>query len=144
MFDQSVDDRLSIWAAHRAELEHCVDPLSLTSDFWRFSPFIPYNKDIDPFNQRDWPSPWEIIVENRYDDFTKALMMAWSLKHTKRYKESKIEIKTLVDCNKNCYYNVVCVDDTWALNYNDNGPEPIENIPESFSLENLIELNKTW
>ena len=144
MFHQSVEERLSAWASHRDELDNCDDPLGLTCDFWRFAPFIPYNKDIDPYNQRDWPTPWEIIVENRYDDFTKALMMAWSLKYTKRYKDSKIEIKTLVDSHKNCYYNIVCVDDTWALNYNDNGPEPIENIPESFSLENLIELNKTW
>jgi len=144
MFNQPVDERLSAWASHREELENCEDPLGLTCDFWRFAPFIPYNKDIDPYNKRDWPTPWEIIVENRYDDFTKALMMAWSLKYTKRYKDSKIEIKTLVDCHKNCYYNIVCVDEQWVLNYNDNGPEPIENIPESFSLENLVELDKTW
>ena len=112
MFNQPVDERLSAWASYRGELDKCKDPLRLTCDFWRFAPFIPYNKDIDPYNQRDWPTPWEIIVENRYDDFTKALMMAWSLKYTKRYKDSKIEIKTLVDCHKNCYYNIVCVDDT--------------------------------
>jgi transposase len=144
MFEQPVDERLSAWAAHRDKLNQCDDPMTLTSDFWRFAPFIPYNKDIDPFNQQSWPTPWEIIVGNRYDDFTKALMMAWSLKYTQRYKDSKIEIKTLVDRQKNCYYNIVSVDDTWALNYNDNGPEPVENIPESFFLENLIELGKTW
>jgi len=144
MFEKPVDERLSAWAVHRDLLDQSNDPIALTCDFWRFAPFIPYNKDIDPYNQKSWPTPWEIIVENRYDDFTKALMMAWSLKYTQRYKDSKIEIKTLVNRQKNCYYNIVCVDDQWALNYNDNGPEPLENIPDSFLLENLIELSKTW
>lgn len=144
MFELSVDDRLSAWASHRDQLDQCDDPLQTNSDFWRFAPFIPFNKNIDPYNQRDWPTPWEIIVDNQYDDFTKALMMAWSLKCTQRFKDSKIEIKKLVDRQKNCYYNVVCVNDQWALNYNDNGPEPVENIPDSFFLENLVELNKTW
>ena len=144
MFQKTVDERLSDWATFRKHIDTSQDPFLDVCEFWRTAPYIPYNNNVDPYNQKSWPTPWEVIVRNKYDDFTKALMMAWSLKYTQRYKDSKIEIKTLVDRQKNCYYNIVCVNDTWALNYNDNGPEPVENIPDSFSLENLIELGKTW
>jgi hypothetical protein len=67
-------------------------------------------------------------------------MIAWTLKLTDRFNKSVIMVKTYVDKSKSRQYNVVCVDDTWAINYIDNGPVPIENIPDSFLLENLVEL----
>lgn len=140
MFSQTVDERLSAWVSHRETLDNTGDPLNELCEFWKKAPFLPYNRKIDPFNKTAWPTPWEIIVENRYDDFTKALMMAWTLRYTKKYQDSKIEIKTLADNQKKCYYNVVCVDDQWVLNFDDLGPVGIEKIPDSFYLENLIEL----
>lgn len=140
MFDKTVDERLSAWAQHRVSLEKGDDPLTEVWEFWQQAPYIPYNRNIDPFNQRSWPTPWEIIVHNKYDDFTKALMMAWSLKYTERFKDERIEIKTLVNDHKTCYYNIVCVDNNWVLNYNDNGPVDVKNLPNTFLLENLIEV----
>jgi len=144
MFNKSIDDRLSLWAEHRQSLNTSDDPLMETWEFWKHTPFIPFNKNIDPFNHKSWPTPWEIIVHNRYDDFTKSLMIAWSLKYTNRFKEAKIEIKTIVNDSKTCYYNVVCVDNKWAINYSDNGPIPITDIPESFFIENQVEVKDTW
>ena len=140
MFEKSIDDRLSAWSAHRASLEQSLDPFLETWEFWRPAPYIPYNKDMEPFNPSSWPTPWEIIVNNKYDDFTKALMIARSLKFTKRFQNTKIVIKCLVNNHNKCYYNVVCVDEVWAINYSDNGPVKAEDIPDSFYLENLIEV----
>ena len=140
MFDKSIDERLSAWSQHRENLNSCQDPFLETWEFWKTAPYIPYNNKIDAFNPRSWPTPWELIVENKYDDFSKALMIGWSLKFTKRFEKSKIEIKTLVNTQNKCYYNVVCIDDTWAINYNDTGPVPMQEIPEHFYLENLIEV----
>jgi hypothetical protein len=144
MFNKSIDDRLSLWAEHRQSLNTSDDPLMETWEFWKHTPFIPFNKNIDPFNHKSWPTPWDIIVHNKYDDFTKSLMIAWSLKYTTRFKEAKIEIKTIVNDSKTCYYNVVCVDNMWAINYSDNGPIPITDIPESFFIENQVEVKDTW
>ena len=140
MFEKSIEDRISAWAEHRSNLNTSIDPYTETWEFWKNAPYIPYNKDMDPYNPKSWPTPWEVIVENKYDDFTKALMIARSLKFTKRFEKSKIEIKTLVNNQNKCYYNVVCVDELWAINYNDNGPVELKEIPESFYLENLIEV----
>ena len=140
MFNLPIEDRLSSWAGHRAQLENIENPLDATLYFWKTAPFIPYNKNIEQYNQPSWPTPWEIIIENKYDDFTRALMIAYSIKYTQRFKNSTVEIRTLVDNARNSCYNVVCVDNEWALNYNDNSAVPITVIPETLLLENIIEV----
>jgi hypothetical protein len=68
-------------------------------------------------------------------------MIGLTLKHTKIFENSKIEIRSLVDNHNTSYYNVVCVDEEWVINYNDNGPILFKNLPDSFLIENLIELS---
>ena len=140
MFKKNIDGRLSAWADFRAQLEISTNPLTDVFNFWRSAPYIDYNNKIDPYFQFGWPSPWEIIVHNKYDDSTKALMIGWTLKLTNRYKNSLIELKTFVDKKTSLNYNVICVDNQWAINYNDNEPVLLKDLPESLSLENLVEL----
>jgi len=140
MFNQPVDIRLTEWIEHRKELDISSTPLQDVWDFWNQAPFIPHNRNIDPYYQKSWPTPWEIIETNKYDDFTKALMISWTLKLTKKFKDSKIEIKTLVDSNRTREYNVIYIDNTWVINYNDNGPISASDINDEFKLENIIEV----
>jgi hypothetical protein len=142
MFNQNVDDRLSLWAAFRSRLENSPTPFVDVWEFWKSAPFVPYNHKVDPYHQRGWPSPWEIIVENKYDDFTKALMIGYSLKLTKRFENDKIELKTLVDREKSISYNVICIRQI-AINYSDLGPVDWIKVPDYFSIENLVELSTT-
>jgi hypothetical protein len=141
MFEKNIDDRLSSWAEFRNNLETAENPFESAWLFWKDAPFIPYNNAVDPYFRYNWPTPWDIIVHNKYDDFTKALMIGWTLKLTKRFEKSLIEIRTLVDREKIVSYNVICVDNEWVINYNDNGPTLMKNIPGDFNLENLVELN---
>jgi len=140
MFDLDTDERLSAWLAHRHDIEQSAHPLQEIWEFWKSSPFIPYNNKLDPYHQRSWPSPWELIVNNKYDDFTKAVMIGWTIKLTKRFADSKIEIRTLVDKQKILQYNVVYINEEWVINYNDNGPINAKDIPETILLENIVEL----
>ena len=141
MFNQPVDSRLTEWANHRRKLDEVNDPLQEVWDFWHLAPFTPHNRNVDPYYQQSWPSPWEIIEENKYDDFTKALMIGWTLKLTKKYQSSKIELRTLVDSARTRQYNLLYIDDNWVINYSDNGPIPTPEVPDSFRLENLIEVS---
>jgi hypothetical protein len=141
MFNQPVDSRLTEWADHRRELDEASNPLQTVWDFWHHAPFTPHNRNVDPYYQQSWPTPWEIIVENTYDDFTKALMIGWTLKLTNKFKDSKIELRTLVDSNRTRQYNLLYIDDNWVINYSDNGPIPSPEVPDSFRLENLIEVS---
>ena len=138
MFTKNIDDRLSAWAALRTGLEKDPNPFQTVCKFWKAAPFVPYNHLIDPYNSKSWPTPWEIIAENRYDDFTRALMIAYTVKYTERFANSYIEIQTVIDKQDNLAYNIVFIDEQWALNYADNGPLPAEKLPKSFLVENLV------
>ncbi len=140
MFDKIPDERLSAWAEHRHALDTVPNPLELLIEFWGYPPYVPFNRNVDPYNQRAWPTPWEIIVENKYDDFTKALMMSWTLKLTARSKDVKIELKTYTDDKRQ--YNLVVINDEYVVNYKDNVLSTAADIPEWFQLENLIEVSR--
>lgn len=140
MFNLSVDDRLSEWINQRRRLDEADNPLQEVWDVWHTAPFIPHNRKIDPYFQASWPSPWEILQDNKYDDFTRALMIGWTLKLTKKFQNSKVEVRTLVDNVHSREYNLVYVDELWVINYNDNGPVSVDEIPESFRLENLVDI----
>ena len=142
MFDLNDDDRLSAWSELRKRIDTSTDPLKDTVEFWAGTPFIGHNHNIDPYYQASWPTPWEIIVENRYDDFTKAVMIGYTLLLTEKFKNSSIQLKTLVDTTGKRLYNVVCIDDTWALNYDDTQVVLVSNIPSLYRLENLIQLER--
>lgn len=140
MFKLPIDDRLSSWSNFRRELDHSFSPLEDVWEFWKSAPYVPHNNKIDPYYQDSWPSPWQIIVDNKYDDFTKALMIGWTLKLSDRFKNSSIELRMLVDKSSKNFYNVISVNEEWLINYNDNGPISMKDLPYSFSLQNLIEL----
>lgn len=140
MFKLDVEARLSAWALLRKKAETSKTPLEDIMEFWSNAPFIPHNHLIDPCYAGSWPTPWEIIVENKYDDFTKAVMIGYTLLLTDKFKDSKIEVHTLVDNEQNRLYNIVYVDNTWALNYQDNQAVTVDTVPTSYMLENLVEL----
>jgi len=142
MFDLDVDGRLSAWTSLRKKIETSDAPLEDVVDFWTASPFTAFNHHIDPFYSASWPTPWEIIVENKYDDFTRAVMIGYTLLLTDRYKNSNVQIKTLVDTEGKKLYNVVYVDEEWVLNYKDMQVVTADKVPSLYSLENLVELKR--
>ena len=142
MFKLDLDHRLAAWSSLRKALEVSDDPLQDLIDFWQQTPIIPNNVLIDPFYPASWPTPWEIIEQNRYDDFTKAIMMGYTLLLTERYKNSTIQLRTLVDKVRKRLYNVIYVDDEQVLNFSDTEAFLTSQIPEEFLLENIIELER--
>jgi hypothetical protein len=46
----------------------------------------------------------------------------------------------MVDENRTKLYNLVYIDDNMVLNYNKWNSTPVEEIPNSFLLENIIDL----
>ena len=142
MFRQSPDERLSTWKEFRNGLELSDTPLLDVINFWATAPYIPYNHNVDPYNQYSWPTPWEILLHNKYDDFTKALMMAYTLKYTDKFGNSNIQVKTLVDNAQKSVYNIVSVDDMWVLNFQETTLVEASNVPEEFRLENIVVIER--
>ncbi len=142
MFSKSVDERLSAWKSLRDNLNDESDPLSKVMKFWHQAPLIPYNHKVDQYNPNSWPTPWEIIVDNKYDDFTLGLMIGWTLKCTEKFANSKIEVRVMVDENRTKLYNLVYIDDDMVLNYNKLKAIKAQDIPNSFLLENLVDITR--
>ncbi len=141
MILSTVDQRLSAWLELRKQIDIVDNPLQAVIDFWQGRFNTAYNKSIDPFNQRSWPCPWDIISENLYDDFTIAVMMGYSVLLTGKFAKSEVQIKTMVDKNQTKLYNLVYVDEEWVLNY-ELTPIKAQDIPDSFRLENLVILQR--
>ena len=140
MFHKSPDERLSDWVEFRKELDSLDDPLTQLTEFWSNAPLIVHNHLIDPHNPKSWPTPWEILYDNKYDDFTLALMIGYTLKLTKKFSSDKIEIRTMVDSSKTKLYNLVYVNDTDILNYDRHGIKKPNEIDNSLYLENIVEV----
>ncbi len=142
MFKKTLDDRLSEWKKLREKVDSSDNPFADISQFWSEAPHIPYNHKVDRFNPNSWPTPWDIIVDNRYDDFTIGLMMGWTLKLTEKFSNSRIELRTMVDENRTKLYNLVYIDDVVVLNYDKWDAIKVQDIPESFLIENLVGIEK--
>jgi hypothetical protein len=142
MFKSDLDSRLTAWSKLRKNLEVSEYPFQDLIDFWQQAPLSNNNNPIDPFYPASWPTPWEIIEINRYNDFTKAVMMGYTLLLTDRYKDLSIQIKTLVDKEHKRLYNAVYIDDMWVLNFSDFEVVLSDQIPNSCCLENLVELKR--
>lgn len=135
-----VEDRITTWAEFRHSLEQSLQPLNDIANFWSDIKLVPFNKAVDPYNQFSWPSPWQIIADNIYDDLTLSLMIGYTIKLTNKLQNSTVEIRTLVDSNRKQLYNLVYVDNEYVLNYKKCQVVKADEIPDSFLLENLVEL----
>jgi hypothetical protein len=142
MFNKSSDERLSEWRLLRELLDSSDNPLDIVTEFWANAPLITYNYTIDQYNPNSWPTPWDIITNNKYDDFTLGIMIGYTLKLTKKFSNSKIELRTMVDENRTRLYNLIYVDDTMVLNYDKWRAIKAQDIPDSFLLENLIDITR--
>ena len=142
MFKLNVDTRLSTWKNIRKKIDSCEEPLQALIDFWASTPYVLGSPVLNPADSENWPTPWEIIESNKYDDFTKAVMMGNTLLLTERYQNSKMQVRTLVDKYTKQSYNTLCIDDMWVLNFKDGEALTVACIPEDCILENLVELRK--
>ena len=142
MFKTDPDLRLHLWFEFRASLESSATPLEDTVAFWDEAPRIAYNNLIDQHYDGNWPTPWEIIDRNKYDDFTLSLMMGWTILLTKQFEKSEVAIHTLVDDTSKRVYNVLYIDNTWALNFRDHEVVPVSSIPSLYRIENIMALKR--
>ena len=141
MFKKPLEERLSDWFHLRSEIDQTDDPYNKNIEFWNQAPMVPYNHTVDQYNKKSWPTPWEIIANNRYDDFTLALMLAYSLKLTNKFSNSLIKVRTLVDYPKTRLYNLVYINECDVLNYDKNNVIKAQDIDQELYLENKIEVS---
>lgn len=136
------DSRLAAWSSLRKRLSNSDNPLHEVVEFWNKFQLTTHNHNIDQYYPQSWPTPWDILETNIYDDFTKAIMIGYTLLLSENFKDSVVQIKTMVDMDIKRLYNAVYVDEMHVLNFSDTEVVSPEQIPETCRVENLIILEK--
>lgn len=91
MFQENTfEERLISWANFRNCLETAQEPLSLLCH--RYNELNRYSCIYNPWNQAEWPDPWELISNNRYCCFTIVLGMCYTLSYTNRFRTCDMKI----------------------------------------------------
>lgn len=95
MFEKKYEERLVLWYEFRKHLETSNDPIQDTIDFFRTAPATRYA--ADPYDQITWPTPWELIQENKFCEFVKILAICYTLQLTDRFSREVFEIHITQD-----------------------------------------------
>lgn len=136
MYQPKYEDRLASWALFREELESSDDPFQHCIDKYSMAPTT--SIVADPYDQKTWPGPWELIEWNTYCEFVSVLGMCYSLQLTERFSGANFEIHIGIDDADSCRRYICIVDDQYITN-NDYGLK--KDLPQSFVPE--IKYNMT-
>jgi len=113
VFDLYPSDRLTEWRKFRDSLETVEDPLTAVAELWSRAPFV--NPYLDPTNPNQWPDPWHLVMDGRFDELAIVLGMLYTIKLTQRFMGTSCEIHTSMPQKDLRYYLVV--DNKHVLNY---------------------------
>jgi hypothetical protein len=77
VFNSHYSDRIKEWKEYREQLETSNDPLQDVAEFWALAPFV--NSYLNPNNSKEWPDPWKLILDGKYDDLAIVLGMLYTI-----------------------------------------------------------------
>lgn len=109
IFFESFETRLTNWLNLRNEVEKHADPIQLVLDYWNRAPISPLS--CDPFDKSTWLEPWDLIEDNHYCEFSKILVIYYTLALTDRFKDSYFEIQVINDKEAHELRYLLFVDD---------------------------------
>lgn len=111
MFDIHGLDRLVEWKNFRDSLETSDSPLIDTAILWSQAPFVSNYLPLDP---TQWPDPWKLIIDGKFDSLGIALGELYTLQLTARFNRSVFEIYMFPQKKNNEFFLVV---DNGILNW---------------------------
>ena len=115
------EDRLKEWKDFRQKISDLSfeEALNETVKLWGSAPFVIHY--LDRIELKDWPTPWELLTDNKYDDLAKSLGMLYTLflsDHGRQHTFSIIRVQENTELE---YYNLVEIDSgKYILNYSFN------------------------
>jgi len=108
------ESRLRGWAVLREELVNstleniCIK----VDDFWQRAPTN--NHYLHPDFIKDWPDPWQLLLDNNYCSYSRALGMIYTLL---LLGINKLELVIAIDDNSNEVVLVLVDNAKYVLNY---------------------------
>ena len=108
MQELSFESRLLHWTKFRKKLETSNTPFQ---DVIRYYNNIDRCKlAIDPWDRKTWPTPWELLLQNKICDLTHSLAVCYTLQLTDKFSRSEFEIHISTDRTSEVFFYPVFVD----------------------------------
>jgi hypothetical protein len=137
VFDVYDQERIKNWKQFREQLATVQDPLTRTAELWATAPFV--EKYLDEYNCDSWPSPWELIVDGKFDNFGIALGIFYTLSLSDKYTNVPLEIYKAVANDAEIF--IVVVDHQTALNWSYRLAVNVESVKLHSQLETIYQIN---
>ncbi len=131
MFNLNYEGRLSKWREFRETLEDSPNPIGDVVQYYRLAPTVSIH--TDPYNQKSWPGPWELLHENQYCSFCKILGMCYTLQLTESFKDKTFEIIIGRDIENNTRLYLLSINKQ-IIGLDDNYLQ-VNELPESVIIE---------
>lgn len=104
MFEKEYIDRVSSWRRFREIVNQSNNPLEDVLS--KYNSMRTDKITVDPYDQKSWPGPWELLTYKSYCGFAKLLGVAYTLQLTERFSGSRfgIHIYTDYECSQIKYF----------------------------------------
>ena len=116
MWNLDTQARLSAWFDFREKISVLPidEAVNMTNELWKTAPISNQCYAVD--QPSDWPDPWQLVVDNHYDDIAKALGMLYTI--TLSHKDTNGEIRCYRDHNRSHDFNLAWLEHgKYVLNY---------------------------
>ena len=138
MWKLSPGERIAHWKNFRKSLDTMpIDTAILAvAEFWQSCPYVAYY--LDPDTPDQWPTPWELILENYYCDLAKALGIVYTIHFSQHSTNLNLnpQIHIYNDTESGYVYNLsVFAQGKYVVNFIDNTVVNIESINKKLKLK---------
>lgn len=140
MWKLNTDERLSCWRDFRVQLDKLSleEAIQATADFWQNCPHKPYY--LDPNDPENWPSAWDLIIENYYCDIAKALGMLYTIAFSTHGNGLPMNLCVYYDMETGYEYNLAIFDEgKYVINLLDGQIVNIDSVNEKFKLKHCYD-----
>jgi len=128
MFNLPYIEKVEAWRNFRLSLEASLDPIQSVIDFADTIPLV--ERDVNPWNQQEFPTPWELLQQNRYTDFCRILLICYTLQLTDRFTTDNFEIHISTDIDSSERMYLLFVSDL-VIGYDNSCAVPRKELPET-------------
>ena len=135
MFDLPYIEKLEAWRNFRQGVEKSCDPIQEVIDFADTAPVV--ERNINPWNQQEFPTPWELLQQNRYTDFCRILLICYTLQLTDRFSTEDFEIHICTDTDSSERMYLLFVKDL-VIGYDNSCAIPHEELPNTVVSQRLF------
>lgn len=141
MWNLNKQERLLAWQSFRNSLDSMEfeDCIKTVNEHWWSAPIS--SQFFCQTLPNQWPNPWQLIVDNFYDDIARALGMLYTI----YYSKHNCDVQLVCGKYQENEYNLVSIDGgkytlNWDVTYHVNTPlhQKLINV-KHFAAEQLVE-----